>query len=236
MKIIGHRGARGIELENSVASIRSAMELNIDAIEFDIHRTRDNVLVVIHDPTTKRVADQNKRIRDITYKELQSIRLNNGQQIPTLAEALAIADSRAVYIDIKDAGTAEPLVSLLQSYPDANVTFVSAIAAELQRLRELQPQAATYIYFLKAKQLVPRPIKMVQTATSINATGIGIDKLLLNPLTYYLARRRGLQLYCYSIGSTFLARVLLFIYPRMDLCTSRPDLLAKYSSRSQVLS
>lgn len=223
MKIIGHRGARGVELENSLASIHAALKLDVDAIEFDIHRTRDDIFVVIHDATTKRVAERNVRVQDVTFTELQAIRLKNGQQIPTLAEVLQVAGKHPLYIDIKDAGSAQPLLKLLRDYPEANITFVSRLSAELHTIRTLLPDAPTYLYFLKAENLIPRPIKMVRIAGSIGATGLGLDKLIINPLTYYQARRNGLQVYSYSIGSRTLARFFAKLYPGIDLLTSHPE-------------
>jgi glycerophosphoryl diester phosphodiesterase len=228
MKIIGHRGARGVELENSLASIKKALELPIDAIEFDIHRTNDGALVVLHDATTGRVAEQDVRIAETSLADLRQVKLKNGQAIPLLAEVLALAGSHPIYIDIKDEGCARPLVELLHGYPDAQVSFVSRLPAELKTIRSLLPNAVTGLYFLKAEYFIARPFKMVRAAQDAQATTIGIDKLfLLNPLLYYLARRRGLQTYAYSIGSVSLARLLLFFFPKLDLCTSRPDLLTK---------
>lgn len=226
MKIIAHRGARGLELENSLASLQTALDFDVDAIEFDIHRTKDNELVVMHDTTTRRTARQNVRIRDVTLAELQQIQLKNDQQIPTLSEALQQTKGKEVFIDIKGADCAEPLVKLLGNFPDATVTFESFRPEELQRIRELLPNASTYIYFLKSKNLIVRPFHMVHIAKSINATGISIDKLyLLNPLSYYLARRNGLGALAYSVSSIMTTRLLLWLYPALDIITGRPELI-----------
>jgi glycerophosphoryl diester phosphodiesterase len=211
MKIIGHRGTRGTELENSLASIRAALQLDLDAVEFDIHRTSDGVLMVIHDPTTARVADEKVRICDVTYAKLSKIQLRDGQHIPTLREVLDMAGSHPLYIDIKDSGCAEPLVQLLAEYPKADITFVSFLTKELQRIRELLPKAQTYLYFPKAHYLVPRPFKMVHTAEHIGSSGISIDKYFLNPV--------------YSIATLTFARFIARYYPGIDLCTSHPERL-----------
>ncbi len=225
MKIIGHRGARGTELENSLASIRAALDLNIDGIEFDIHHTKDNVFVVMHDPTTKRVATENVRIQNVTFAKLRTIHLNNGQSIPSLQEVLAIAGNQLLYIDIKDAGSAEPLLQLLHKHPEANIVFVSRLPEELRLIRTQLPTAITYIYFLKAENPLPHPLRMVRTAQDIRATGLALDKLIINPLTYWVARKRGLRIYVYSVGSRALAHVLLWLYPTIDLMTSHPERL-----------
>ncbi len=50
MKIIGHRGARGIAPENTIAGIDKAIEHGVDAVEIDIRVTSDGVAVLHHDP------------------------------------------------------------------------------------------------------------------------------------------------------------------------------------------
>ena len=51
MRIIGHRGARFEAPENTIAGFRYALDLDLDGFEFDVHLSRDNELVVIHDDT-----------------------------------------------------------------------------------------------------------------------------------------------------------------------------------------
>ncbi len=46
---IGHRGCAGLRLENTMAGFRHACELGVDGIEFDVHLTKDGIVVVHHD-------------------------------------------------------------------------------------------------------------------------------------------------------------------------------------------
>ena len=46
---IGHRGAAGLEPENTIRSFKKALDLGVDAIEFDIHCLKSGKLVVNHD-------------------------------------------------------------------------------------------------------------------------------------------------------------------------------------------
>lgn len=222
--IIAHRGARGLELENSLASLQAALAFDVDAIEFDVHLTKDGQLVVMHDATTRRTATDNVRISDVTLDELRKLRLKNNQQIPTLDEALGLMENRHVFIDIKGKGCADPLVELIKNHPLVTASYESYRPSELARIRELLPDAMTYPYFLKAHYLIARPYKMVRIAKEIDATGISIDKLyLLNPLTYYLARRNKFETLVYSVGSKGLTRMFRRCYPALNVITSRPD-------------
>ncbi|MDB5181934.1 MAG: glycerophosphoryl diester phosphodiesterase, partial [Candidatus Saccharibacteria bacterium] len=83
-KIVGHRGASGQELENTIRSFKLAKELGVDAIELDILATKDGKIVVCHDNDLKRLSGQQLCISDITYQELAEIHLHNGETIPLL--------------------------------------------------------------------------------------------------------------------------------------------------------
>ena len=50
-QVIAHRGGRQLRPENTLIAFRNAVELSVDALELDVHGTRDGTLVVIHDGT-----------------------------------------------------------------------------------------------------------------------------------------------------------------------------------------
>ena len=76
MIIIGHRGASGLEPENTIRSFKKAEELGVDMIEMDVRQSKDGELVVIHDRTLKRLFGVRKAVADLTVSELQEISHN----------------------------------------------------------------------------------------------------------------------------------------------------------------
>ena len=69
---ISHRGASGEAPENKLLAFRIAVEkYNTDVLEMDVHSTKDNVIVVIHDSTLQRTTNGKGNIRDYTYEELE---------------------------------------------------------------------------------------------------------------------------------------------------------------------
>jgi len=66
--LIGHRGVRGSLPENTVAAFRAAFEAGLDGIECDVQRTRDGVLVLLHD-----LEVAGCRVAELTHAELQSL-------------------------------------------------------------------------------------------------------------------------------------------------------------------
>lgn len=216
-KLISHRGAAGLALENSTASIKAALRSDVDVIEFDIHRTKDGKLVMIHDNHTGRVAKKQVWVNDATLDELHTIPLNNGQSIPTLAEGLSILGSKPLIIDIKDEGSADELLSVLKDFPKANISVASFKHGELRRVGELRPDIPLYVleHF--------SPLDIIQSARNLRARGIGLNKWLMNPLTYYLAKRYHLELYIYTLNARWLGRFFKKLYPDVHICSDHPE-------------
>lgn len=116
MMTVGHRGERNIYYpENSLEAVMSVIAAGVDAVELDVHKTRDNVVVIMHDTdllgTTnlalKRLEGEDgglpesNSIRDWTLEELRQLRLtkgNGGEEtpyvIPTLEDAIKVCRDR----------------------------------------------------------------------------------------------------------------------------------------------
>ena len=104
--IIAHRGVfNNIDVpENSIKAFTEAVKLNID-VEFDIHLTTDDVLVVFHDDNLERMTGLNKNIQDCSYNEIKDLKLmGTDQRIPTLDEILEVVGNK-VFMDIEIKGT-----------------------------------------------------------------------------------------------------------------------------------
>ena len=224
-KIIGHRGAAGLALENSRESLQAAVKHKVDVIEFDVHLTKDSYVVVIHDKDTGRIANENVLIREKSLAEVQAIELRNGQRILTLDEVLTILGSTPVIIEIKDHGVAEQLPAVLERHPQADASFASFQHDELRHLRELLPDA--YIYALDHF----KPIEIIQHAQGLHANGIGLNMWLMNPLTYRLAKEAGLDFYVYTVNSRLIAKFYRRLYPGIHLCTNNPERLTDLRKR-----
>ncbi|WP_337268816.1 glycerophosphodiester phosphodiesterase [Oryzifoliimicrobium ureilyticus] len=90
--IASHRGGRDLWPENSRLAFRHTAEMDVDLVEFDVHQTRDEVLVVHHDATIDRMTSGHGPIGDMTYEELSRhiIIGTGGETIPTLVEVIDI--------------------------------------------------------------------------------------------------------------------------------------------------
>lgn len=223
-KIIGHRGAAGLALENSSESLQNALKYRVDAIEFDVHLTKDGHVVVLHDDDTGRIAGETVFVREKTLAELQALELKNGQHLPTLDDVLTLLAGSTVIIDIKDTGMAEALLHIVAKHPLVQPSFASFHFEELKALRRLAPDAKLYV--LKHS----RPLKIIFDAHKLNAS-VGINKWVLNPLTYWLLRRRRTELYVYTVNGRLSGQFIRAFYPAADICTDNPQLFTPKANK-----
>nr|WP_239585440.1 glycerophosphodiester phosphodiesterase family protein [Amphibacillus cookii] len=71
--IIAHRGASFYRPENSFSAFKFANQLGADGIETDVHLTKDNIPVLIHDETIDRVTINSGYVHQYTYKDLKEL-------------------------------------------------------------------------------------------------------------------------------------------------------------------
>ena len=108
---IAHRGASYLAPENTVAAARLAWELGADAVEVDIHLSKDNKVMVIHDKDTKRIC---KTVSNLVIKSSESGLLREldagiwkgehfkGEKIPFLSEIIeTVPEGKTLVVEIK---------------------------------------------------------------------------------------------------------------------------------------
>lgn len=124
---IGHRGAKGYEPENTLISFQKAINLHVDGIELDVHLSKDEELIVIHDETIDRMTDGKGIVNKMSLPQLKRFKINNTHnqkplaahfhQIPTLEEVLDLIDQKClVNIELKSYETVEKTVELIENY------------------------------------------------------------------------------------------------------------------------
>src|ERR1043165_5560839 len=69
MEIIAHRGASWDAPENTLSAVKLAWEQGADAVEVDVHLSRDGRVVVIHDDNTRKIAGLKKKVCDQTWSD-----------------------------------------------------------------------------------------------------------------------------------------------------------------------
>ncbi|MFD9423158.1 MULTISPECIES: glycerophosphodiester phosphodiesterase [unclassified Streptomyces] len=137
---VGHRGDPYRARENTLPSIRSALERGADAVEIDVRVTRDGVPVLLHDATLERLWGHDRRLDRIDHQEL--VELTRGG-VPTLREALLAAGAHRVMVDLPGATDASvrKIVGVVRECGAGERAYYCAGAGAMLRVRAADPSA-----------------------------------------------------------------------------------------------
>lgn len=147
MKIIGHRGAKGLAPENTLASIQKAIELGVDEIEVDVRVTSDEQAVLMHDKTLKRLTGHRIVIKKHSLKQLRRIK----PDLATLGEAIELVDQRIpLRIEIKPHTNIQPVAMILRQAlvmgtPADRFVLTSFSFRSLRELHKQLPEVPTEV-------------------------------------------------------------------------------------------
>jgi glycerophosphoryl diester phosphodiesterase len=146
--VIGHRGAAGLAPENTIAGVLKAIEVGADAVEIDVQKTVDDVMIVVHDEDLSRVAGTNINVRNVRYKDLENIRVS-GEKIPTLEEVLTVSiDKIFVFIEIKNRGDEEKTLDVIRSVGASDrVAIISFYEEPLIKIKRYSPNIPVGIIY-----------------------------------------------------------------------------------------
>jgi len=142
--IIGHRGAMGHIAENTIPSIKKAMELGVDGIEIDVFKCKTGELVVFHDEKLERLTNSSGLIESLDLDSIKNIIVLDKYRIPTLEEVLELIDGQVkLNIELKGYETASPTNNLINQYinngrwTEDEFIISSFKWGELEKIREL---------------------------------------------------------------------------------------------------
>lgn len=103
-----HRGFSGQYPENTMIAFEKALEAGCEGIEMDVHLTKDNELVIIHDEKTDRTSNITGYVKDMTYEELSKADFSyiyrdkvGSCRIPTLKEYFDLVKDKDIITNIE---------------------------------------------------------------------------------------------------------------------------------------
>lgn len=139
--VTSHRGAGSLEPENTLRALQRAIDLGADQIEIDAQLTKDGHLILMHDSTVDRTTNGTGKIAELTFAAIRQLDAGNGEHVPTLDEALALVNGKAILqIELKGPGTAEPVVrTIINAGREDQVILTSFIHQELREAHRLNP-------------------------------------------------------------------------------------------------
>ena len=153
-KVFGHRGCSGTYPENTMLSFRKAVEAGVDGMEFDLHLTKDNRLVIIHDETIDRTSNGSGTVRDMTLAELRQYDFSASFAgkygfcpIPTLEEYFDLVKDLPLVtnIELKTGvweypGIEQAAIDMIRAYHlEDRIIFSSFNHTTVERCKQLAP-------------------------------------------------------------------------------------------------
>ncbi len=140
LRLYAHRGSSAALPENTLEAFRQALADGANALETDVHRTRDGHWVVCHDPDGRRMAGRPERIADIDLAEVERWDAGRGLRIPTLEALLGTFPGVPLSVDLKpaDPSLVRSVVDLLEHLgAEHRVTLASFHPRVLAAVRHL---------------------------------------------------------------------------------------------------
>ncbi len=228
--VIAHRGAADAP-EHTIAAFERALELGADAIQLDVHLSRDDQPVVIHDFTLERTTDGSGPVRARTVRELKRLdgggwfgAAFRGQRVQTLQEVLerfrdrarlsiTLKGGAALYPDIE-----ERIVGLLEVYDVLESTLVQSLdAAALRVLRARSPEVRL------GALVAHRPIDL-DADLAPGWTAICPSVAVLGPGEWAAIRAAGRECHVWTVNEPALMDRLVE-WGVDGIITDRPDVL-----------
>jgi glycerophosphoryl diester phosphodiesterase len=181
-KIVAHRGFSGVAPENTLIAFQKAIDCGADYFELDIHKTKNDSIVVIHDISVDRTSSNTKTglISEMTYQELVDVNVGHpavfenafeDEKIPTLRESLLLAkDKIKVCIEIKVYGVEEEVLKIIEDLGvEDQVIVFSFYYPVIAKIRKLNKAIQT-LYLMDTADLLTLDYASVIES---NAIGVG---------------------------------------------------------------
>lgn len=196
---IGHRGAMGHAPENTLASIRKALEIGVPCVEIDVYFV-DGQLVVFHDSRLERTTNGTGYLLDQNFSDLRSLDAGDGEKIPTLKEVFEAVHLQAgINIELKGPNTARRVVEFVfkmrdMGWSDDLILISSFDHRELARIRQLDPRIKV------GAMMVGLPVNDSAFAESLGAYSVHLSLEFIDRRFVDDAHSRGLRVFVFTVN------------------------------------
>ena len=233
-KIVAHRGFSHIAPENTLSAFQKAIDSKADYFELDVHKTKDNVVIVIHDATVDKTTSNEGKgaVAEMTYDELTGVKVGfstkfgdayKNERIPTLREALELAKGKIkVCIEIKVLGVEAAVLKIVNDLGVKNeVIIFSFYYPVLAKIRQLDKEIPILYLIGKADETTIDYAKVIQA----NAIGVGYETIVSKDFIQF-AHNSGVEVWKWTVNEESEMKLLMKL--GLDgLITDMPDKAVK---------
>ena len=230
VEIIAHRGASYLAPENTVAASKLAWELGADAVEVDIHLSRDNKIMCIHDSDTKRTTGQDFKISETLSGQLRKLDAGSfknekykGEKIPFLKEIIkSVPEGKELVVELKCKSEVLPyLIKDVRKY-GKNRKFVF-ICFDLQTIADTKkafPDNKCY-WLCGNRQLLKQNL---DKAANLGLDGVSLAYGIIDNEIATIVRDHKLELFTWTVDDSAEAKRLIALGVK-GITTNRPGWL-----------
>ena len=194
----------GHVLENTIESVKKAIELNVDGIEIDVFKSKTGELVVYHDPFLSRLSNSNAFIEQISLDSIKKVELIGGFSIPTLKEIVDIIPEKIfLNIELKGKDTAnETNIIIINHLNKFNLPISKFIISsfrwdELKKIRSINKDVPIAI-LVDSLHKIDDAIKLAKqiSAVALNPNNKFITRGIVNKI-----QSNNIKVYPYTINN-----------------------------------
>ncbi|GAA0084419.1 glycerophosphodiester phosphodiesterase [Clostridium sp. CTA-7] len=237
-----HRGASFDYPENTMLSLKKGIKAGASGLEIDVHKTKDNEIVVIHDENIERTYIGRGLVKDFTLKELRQFKNRKKLfrdhpecYIPTLEEVLSIVKENNIMLNI-ELKTDEihykeiesDVISLINEYKLNQQIILSSFNHESIRIAKKLDSS------IKTAILYDKPIEnVIKYAKDLDVDAIHPDLTLVSEELIKEAHKNNLKVNIYTVNNPMYMRLL--INNKADgLFTDYPELLSEILKEEKI--
>ncbi|KAA3612421.1 MAG: hypothetical protein DWQ01_04545 [Planctomycetota bacterium] len=215
VQLIAHRGCSSLAPENTLAAVEAALQLaEVDFVEVDVHRSRDGVLVAIHDRDLQRTTNGHGLVSELDFADLKPLHAGYpakfqdrflDQGIPTLEEVLEFAEKRGagVMVEVKPAGIGADVAELLCRRKAWEHHFIASEHAQVLE------DARRYCSKLRLMPVAERPQEGIRLALQLPTFWIAFDNEITDRETLQAAIQEGLIPWVWTVNDISRAKQLI---------------------------
>lgn len=199
--VIGHRGAMGHETENSLASVRKALDLGVDMIEIDVFKIKSGEIAVFHDDRLERLTNGGGSIEEYDIVQLKMLKLEGNHEIPQLQDVLKEIDHKVrLNIELKGSNTADRVNFIINTYIKnygwsmQDFLISSFKWDELKEMRRLNPEVPIAIL------TEDDPVEALTIAEELGAEAINPYFKTLNHVNVARMQEAGFKVYTWTVN------------------------------------
>ena len=212
-----HRGASSDYPENTILSLKEGINVGAKGLEIDVHKSKDDKLVVIHDEDIERTFLGKGLVKDYTLEELKSFRNrkklfrdNEECYIPTLEEVLDLVKDKDIVLNIElktdvihYENIEEDVVNLINKYGIEDKIILSSFNHDsLKKVKKISN--------IRIGVLYENPIdNIINYAKNLGAYAIHPDLRLVSEELIKEAHKNNIKVNIFTVNNPIFMRMLI---------------------------